>query len=246
MSAAIWESTSSWRGRAVASGEFRLRATYRKSGRLRWLSHLEVTRALERSVRRASLPYAVSHGFHPHMRIAFGPALPVGTAGERECFDVWVTRYLPAAEAQRLLAGSLPEGLMVLDARYVASSAPALSSGALVGVYDVTIEGKEVTATEVLAALEETIATGTLEVERRRKTKVFDLARTLPKEPDVRCQDGSIVVKVTVRIGPEGSLRPEVLLTVALEGAGLDGAVTAVTRTDMLIESEEGTWTRPA
>jgi radical SAM-linked protein len=246
MCVAIWESTSSWQGRVVASGEFRLRATYRKSGRLRWLSHLEMTRALERGVRRAGLPYAVSKGFHPHMRIAFGPALPVGTAGERECFDVWVTRYLPATDARSLLADSLPEGLMVQDAHYVPASVPALSSGALVGVYDVLVEGKEVTATQVQAALAKTIATGTLEVERRRKTKVFDLARTLPKEPDVRSQDGAIVVKVAVRIGPEGSLRPEVLLTVALDDAGLDGAVTAVTRTDMLVESEEGTWTRPA
>ena len=47
--------------------DFRLRVTYRMAGRLVMLSHLEVCRALERAVRRADLPYAVSQGFSPHM-----------------------------------------------------------------------------------------------------------------------------------------------------------------------------------
>ena len=38
---------------------------FRKSGRLRFLSHLELARALERSVRRAGLPYAVTQGSAP-------------------------------------------------------------------------------------------------------------------------------------------------------------------------------------
>ena len=63
---------------------FRLRVTFCKQGRLALLSHLEVARALERAVRRAGLPYAVSQGFSPHMRIAFGAALPVGVGGTRE------------------------------------------------------------------------------------------------------------------------------------------------------------------
>lgn len=55
---------------------FRLRVTFRETGRLAMLSHLELARALERAVRRAQLPFAVSQGFSPHMRIAFGAALP--------------------------------------------------------------------------------------------------------------------------------------------------------------------------
>ncbi len=71
---------------------FRLRVYFRKSGRCAMLSHLEVARALERAVRRAGLPYAISQGFSPHMKIAFGAALPVGVGGARECFDLQMTR----------------------------------------------------------------------------------------------------------------------------------------------------------
>lgn len=57
---------------------FRLRVTFHETGRLAMLSHLELARALERAVRRAQLPFAVSQGFSPHMRIAFGRLCPWG------------------------------------------------------------------------------------------------------------------------------------------------------------------------
>ena len=78
---------------------FRLRMTFCKQGRLAMLSHLEVARALERAVRRAGLPFAVSQGFSPHMKIAFGAALPVGVGGTHELADLQMTRYVPVDEA---------------------------------------------------------------------------------------------------------------------------------------------------
>lgn len=230
----------------MASGGFRLRVIFCKAERLRWLSHLEVTRTLERGVRRAALPYAVTQGFNPHMRIAFGPALPVGTGGERESFDVWLTRYVPAGQALGMLQGALPAGLGPVDAVYVPASERSLSAGVHIGVYDVRVEGKEVSAELVQAALELIRSAGTLEVEHRRKTKVFDLARSLPKEPRARDSDAGVVVSLAVRMGPEGSLRPEVLLEAALSAAHVQGAVTKVTRTDTLAEVEEGVSSRSA
>ena len=67
---------------------FRLRSTYIETGRLAMLSHLEVAHTLERTVRRAGLPFAVSQGFSPHMKIAFGAALPVGVGSTCEIFDL--------------------------------------------------------------------------------------------------------------------------------------------------------------
>ena len=57
---------------------FRLRVRYSISGRLAYLSHLETIRSMERVIRRAGLPFAITEGFNPHMKVAFGPALPVG------------------------------------------------------------------------------------------------------------------------------------------------------------------------
>jgi hypothetical protein len=84
-----------------------------------------------------------------------------------------------------------------------------------------------------------------LNVEHKGKTKVFDLARCLPEEMRVsESADGSDI-ELTVRMGPDGSLRPEALVRAALETASLDASVVRVTRTDTLIEQEGGVWARP-
>ena len=59
---------------------FRLRVRYGKRDRLKYLGHLELIHTIERIVRRAGLPYAVTQGFSPHMRVGFSSALPVGTS----------------------------------------------------------------------------------------------------------------------------------------------------------------------
>ena len=73
---------------------FRLRSTFIERDRLALLSHLEVAHTLERTVRRAGLPFAVSQGFSPHMKIAFGAALPVGVGSTCEVFDLQLREYI--------------------------------------------------------------------------------------------------------------------------------------------------------
>lgn len=70
---------------------FRLRVRYGKRDRLKYLGHLEVIHTIERIVRRAGLPYAVTQGFSPHMRVGFSSALPVGSAWIRLAW-IWPSR----------------------------------------------------------------------------------------------------------------------------------------------------------
>ncbi|MBC7289141.1 MAG: DUF2344 domain-containing protein, partial [Armatimonadetes bacterium] len=69
--------------------------TYRKVGRLRFLSHLDVARAMERAIRRAQWPVAYTKGFHQRMRISLGPPLPVGAEGEAELMAVALVERVP-------------------------------------------------------------------------------------------------------------------------------------------------------
>lgn len=229
----------------MAPGEFRLRLCYGKCGRLRHLSHLELTHALERGARRAGLPYAVTKGFSPHMKVAFGPALPVGTSGAHEYLDVWLTRYLPVNDVLALLSGALPSDIAVLEARYVDAHEASLAAVCTVALYEVIVEGEGANEQSVRDALECTVAAGELRVEHKRKTKVFDLATSLPKEPHVRSVGSQTVVDITTRMGPQGSLRPDVLIRQALSVGGITGAIVQVNRLDTLIEDKDGGVRRP-
>ena len=180
------------------------------------------------------------------MKVAFGPALPVGTAGENEYYDVWLTRYTDAREALESLHDSTPSDLAPIDARFIAEAEPSLGAAITIAVYRVAVTGEESSASQVRAALESLIGSGTLTVQRKgKKDKVFDLARSLPKEARVSDQDGGSEIEVAVRMGSEGSLRPEMLVTQALGQASLNANVSHTTRTDTFIETTEGGWARP-
>ncbi|MBN2260339.1 MAG: DUF2344 domain-containing protein [Clostridiales bacterium] len=65
-----------------------LRIKAQKSGRLRFLSHLETQNMLERSMKRADVPLKYSNGFNPHPNISFAAPLPVGSLSEYEIIDI--------------------------------------------------------------------------------------------------------------------------------------------------------------
>ncbi|HSQ22443.1 MAG TPA: TIGR03936 family radical SAM-associated protein [Coriobacteriia bacterium] len=219
---------------------YRLRVCYTKSGRLRHLSHLETVHAFERAARRAGLPYAVSRGFSPRMRIAFGPALPVGTAGEREYLDLMLVRFVPPDEACAALRRVVVAELAPCACGYTPAGEASLAAALTIAEYVVTVKGG-IPREEIERSLDAIVRNGTLTFEHKGKTKVFDLAEALPKEPEVVSTEGTdVIVRMVVRMGQHGSLRPDVLVTAAL---GHDARML-VTRTDLLIEDGEA-WRRP-
>ena len=196
--------------------DFRLRVTYAETGRLVMLSHLEIARALERAVRRAGLPYAVSQGFSPHMKQAFGSALPVGVGGLEEIFDVSLTDYVPPEEAlARLRASSAPD-LMPHAARYITKDETAASAAYPRSTYEALLEASRSSDCEMdaLAAAHELslpseFVVGELEVE--------------PAEPGEEGQSRALV-RFTLESKASGSLRPDVLLEHMLADSGLRAA----------------------
>lgn len=231
--------TSCWLAVSGVPEGFNLRVCYQKSGRLRHLSHLEVTRACERAARRAGLPYAVSQGFTPRMRVAFGPALPVGTAGAREYYDLVLTRFVPVSEVQSALTSATVADLAPVTCAYVSPREKSLAAALTIAVYDATLRGG-IPPEELKRSLEAIMEAGTLRIEHKGKEKVYDLTQALPKEPEVMSERTGTTVRLTIRMGDQGSLRPDVLI-----GAALGRSVpVAITRTDLLIE-DEGTWRRP-
>jgi uncharacterized protein (DUF2344 family) len=76
----------------------RLRITFSKSGALRYTGHLDLQTTWERTVRRAGLPLAYTHGFHPGPRIQIASALPLGFIGCAEIVDIWLQDPVPAQE----------------------------------------------------------------------------------------------------------------------------------------------------
>ena len=63
------------------------RLLFEKKGPIRFISHLDLTRAFHRAFSRAEIPLKFSEGFSPHPKFDFGLPLYVGTESEAEVAD---------------------------------------------------------------------------------------------------------------------------------------------------------------
>lgn len=95
----------------------RLRVRYTKRGRMRFTSHRDVSRAVERAVVRAGVPMAYSSGFHPHPRISYAGASPTGAASEAEYLELGLAEQRDADQIRRDLDAALPDGLDVVTVK---------------------------------------------------------------------------------------------------------------------------------
>ncbi len=89
--------------------KFRFR--FAKTGTLRLLSHHDLMRSTERMLRRASLPFKSTAGFHPAPRIHFPLSLPLGVVGLDEVAEIEFARELEAEDVLGKLNEQAPVGL---------------------------------------------------------------------------------------------------------------------------------------
>ena len=94
-----------------------LRLKFAKMDRLKFISHNELMRTLEKGARRAKLPLFCTKGFRPRVKVSFSPPLPIGVESRSEFVDFFLEEYVSPRQAEIDLNGALPKGLDVLEAK---------------------------------------------------------------------------------------------------------------------------------
>lgn len=174
------------------------------------MAHLEVLRTIERTVRRAGLPYAVSYGFSPHMRIGFSSALGVGVASSEEYFDLLLRSFIPTDQALAALQHASVSDLMVVDAAYVDRQATSLSAALTIALYRVEIDIAHLQPESLRRACDDLIARNSLVYQKKGKERHITIQDKLYGQPQVIVRDnGLAVMLLATRALPSGSLRSD-------------------------------------
>ncbi len=118
----------------------RLRVQFTVGYEQKFISALDLMHLIERSLRRARIPYALSEGFNPHMKISIGTVLPVGLRGEEEYFDLELRESMELAEFVSKLNEALPAGLVINKACALKAGEPALMKIINVACYGIKWE----------------------------------------------------------------------------------------------------------
>ncbi|XVQ09171.1 TIGR03936 family radical SAM-associated protein [Spirillospora sp. CA-255316] len=146
----------------------RLRVRYAKRGRLRFTSHRDISRAVERAVRRAGIPVAFSAGFSPHPKISYAGAAATGVASEAEYLEIGLIETRDPARVRADLDAALPDGLDIVDVVAAGrEKTSALADRLEASEWRVRLDGvREIDAARAVAAFLEAAA---IEVERLTK-----------------------------------------------------------------------------
>jgi len=88
----------------------KVRLRFSKTGDMRFLSHHDLMRLLERLLRRANLPFRSTEGFNPKAKITFASALSLGIIGHEEVVEIELDGDLTADNVMSALNPLVPEG----------------------------------------------------------------------------------------------------------------------------------------
>lgn len=93
------------------------RLCFEKTGPIRFISHLDLTRAFHRAFARAQIPFKYSEGFSPHPKFAFALPLSVGTESLMEYADFSLKPgcNLTPEEIREKLQAQMPAGIKILS-----------------------------------------------------------------------------------------------------------------------------------
>lgn len=93
------------------------RLLFEKTGPIRFISHLDLTRAFHRAFARAQIPLKFSEGFSPHPKFSFALPLSVGTESLTEYADFSLKpgTNLDPETLKEKLQEQMPAGIKILS-----------------------------------------------------------------------------------------------------------------------------------
>ena len=200
----------------------KLRMQITKDRDIRFISHLEYVRTIERAIRRAKLPAAYSEGFNPHLKFSLASALGVGVVSYTEFVEIELAEPMEVELAAKDLDKALPRGIRVLAADAVANNTAALMAEAAGASYVVTLPFAEDISEAVASYNEaEELLFKKAAPKRKEKFKEIDVKFYIPKIA-VEQKDGKTSFAFECKITPTGSMKAVDLLNALNEAYALN------------------------
>lgn len=196
-----------------------VRLQFSKRGLLRFVSHLDLYRAVMRALRRTDIPFWYTEGFNPHPYVTFALPLPLGAESENDIMDIRVVGDIEYDAIAEKMNAALPPDLRVTDCYAPYDKYKDIRSASYSFFFEPGCDAQ---------ALRAVMDAGELLCEKRGKAhgrKTVKTVNLLENHPpyDLTDTDGRLVMHIRLPAGNENNVNP-ILLAEALERA--DGSIS--------------------
>ncbi|WP_019229549.1 TIGR03936 family radical SAM-associated protein [Sedimentibacter sp. B4] len=211
---------------------------YSKTGNLKYISHLDVLRFIQRAVKRTGLPAKYSEGFNPHMKTAFGYPLSLGTESIGEYFELEFNEHVDPEDFVSKINKVLPKEMQIQKSKETEEQESIMSRCAY-AEYIITLESETMDADNLNILFNEMLETG-LVYPRQKKNKknktvikdinTLDYIKYLKAE---RLSEGKLKVEAVFLTTETGSMKVDELLKL-MEERGFTADYHSIMKIDAL------------
>lgn len=185
----------------------RVRATFEKCGRAKYISHLDLNRCMLRTFRRSRLPIWYTEGFNPHPYYSFALALSLGFESSCEILDFNLNEDIPYDEIRDKLNAVMPEGMRIVKVAEQKQKITAIAKAE----YSFSLVSDE--TEELFAAVQELIASPEILIEKKTKKGL----KTVDIKPDMEiltCNkaENSIDISMYLPAGTQTNYNPTLFI----------------------------------
>jgi radical SAM family uncharacterized protein/radical SAM-linked protein len=217
---------------SVLEPVMRLRLRFSKKGVARFVSHLEQIRLFRRLARRSGFPIAFTSGFSPKVKLSYGPPLSVGYESSSEYIELCFTQKINIEDVESNFSKLLPIGFKLLDIKRVPLNFPNIDILSNVAEYEI----KNINISQ--KKIDEFLCQSSIIVKKTKKDKIIE-TDAKPLIRSFRNENG--VLKLQLRFGKVGNIKPEIVLEKLLgENQKNCAGVYVIEKTNLYIETKNG------
>jgi len=186
---------------------YKLRLHFSKTGRARFISHLDLMATMQRALLRAGVKLKYSEGFNPHPYLSVALPIKVGCESLCELADIGVTDHEYPAGLIGTITSALPEGIEIIEA-YIPER--KFSKIKWLEISGVLYYGRQ-KPDNISKRLSERFAVESIVISKRTKRGVTDI-EIKPFIRDVEFKGDSEVTMTAKISAQEPSLNPDDLM----------------------------------
>ena len=211
--------------------EVRLR--FSKTGRLKYISHLDINRAMSRALKRAQIPLWYTEGFNPHPYMSFSLPLSLGVESLCESVDLRIIGDITNDEIKNRLNNVLPQDIKIVDVYddFRDNSEIVYSDY----VYKFVFKDNEAAFEKIKNVLssDEIIALKKGKQGRKRVMKETNIKSFIDKY-SISIRNDVIVLNIRLLAGPEKNLNPSLLFDTIIRLIDMDFEWKSIARISLL------------
>ncbi|MBL7072276.1 MAG: DUF2344 domain-containing protein [Candidatus Omnitrophica bacterium] len=87
---------------------------FKKTGDMVYISHLDLMLMFRRAIRRSAMPFVLTKGFSPRVKISIPKALKLGRSSEQEEMSIWLTHEVARNDVIKTINSKLPKGIQLV------------------------------------------------------------------------------------------------------------------------------------